>query len=478
MEGAISMFLAEEITATDERLNYLSHEELGLICPHPKCRELVFHKPCIEGKRVPHFSHFKETGKNCKLERKGNTHPSEPSNDSQSREQSLEKFQTKFKDILDQAIIYNPNQTISSINELKDCRLQGLSLVDTHKIDIPSWLSWFKEERKLIEEIALSLIKNNNELSKIQGRVLTYIVDYLCVPASEYILEDILYYVFYLLNKNLSVNNDSQEVCSKVIELILYVSKSLTFDEFPSEPIGKHEILNFAKTLGDIGTKLEKEHQRIINQPKTGHGWSSLFFHQGLYFSSAPSFWKEIEFEYIPGKRRKSKKGKINYLKIKGKSPQNLSIIWQTDVRGQHLIFKQNSVIFATFYQMNDGLIQWKPLSGFNKLSRQIAIPTWYEYDPILSTSLEQFFLQWLVSQGFAKELSLYCRKRLYHSALVKLLLLYMSYTAERTEISTETELLGSNMQVFLDKVAETYNNLLSGLVQDTPHMKKLYEVN
>jgi hypothetical protein len=155
-----------------------------------------------------------------------------------------------------------------------------------------------------------------------------------------------------------------------------------------------------------------------------------------------------------------------------------LSIIWQTDVRGQHLIFKQNSVIFATFSQMNDGLIQWKPLSGFNKLSRQIAIPTWYEYDPILSTSLEQFFLQWLVSQGFAQKLSLYSRKRLYHSALVKLLLLYMSYTAERTEISTETELLGSNMQVFLDKVAETYNNLLCGLVQEIPHMKKLYEVD
>ena len=283
--------------------------------------------------------------------------------------------------------------------------------------------------------------------------------------------------MFYLLTRNLSVNNDSQEVCSKVIELILYVSKSLTFDDFPSEPIGKCEILNFAKTLGEIGTKLEKEHQRIINQPKTGAAWSGLFLSQGLYFSSFPSFWKEIEFEYIPGKRRKSKKGKINYLKIKGKSPQNLSIIWQTDVRGQHLIFKQNSVIFATFSQMNDGLIQWKPLSGFNKLSRQIAIPTWYEYDPILSTSLEQFFLQWLVSQGFAKE-RFYCRKRLYHSALVKLLLLYMSYTAERTEISTETELLGSNMQVFLDKVAETYNNLLSGLVQDTPHMKKLYEVN
>ena len=33
MESAISMFLAETITADDERLNYLSYEELSLICP-------------------------------------------------------------------------------------------------------------------------------------------------------------------------------------------------------------------------------------------------------------------------------------------------------------------------------------------------------------------------------------------------------------------------------------------------------------
>lgn len=471
MEVAISMFLAEEITATDDKLNYLSHEELGLICPHPKCRELVFHKPCIEGKRVPHFSHFKETGKNCKLERKGNTHSSELSNDSQSREQSLEKFQTTFKDILDQAIINNRNQTISSINELKDCRLQGLSLVDRHKIDIKSWLSWFKEERKLIEKMALSLIKNYNKLSKTQGRVLTYIVDYLCVPASEYILEDILYYVFYLLNKNLSVNNDSQEVCSKVIELILYVSQSLTFDEFPSEPIGKCEILNFAKTLGDIGAKLEKEHQRIINEPRPGLALNKLF---GLYGSWAYESRKEIQLEYISGKRKKNKKGKISYVKIKGKSPQTLSICWETDGSEQHLIFKHNSVIVATFSKLNNGSLQWKPLPGLDKLSRQIAIPSWFRYDPILSTSLEQFFGGWLVSQEFAERLSLGCRKRTYFSALVELLLLYMSYTAERTE----TELLGIDMQVSLDEVAKTYKSLISGLVKDNPNMKKIYEVD
>jgi hypothetical protein len=162
MELAISMFLAEKITPDDERLNYLSHEELGLICPHPECRELVFFKPCIEGKRVPHFSHFKDTGKDCDLKTKNNTNTSKQDTDSESREQSLEKFQIKFKDILDQAIINNPNQTISDINELKNCRLQGISLVNKYKIDIKSWLSLFNQKRESISKLALSLYKNNN----------------------------------------------------------------------------------------------------------------------------------------------------------------------------------------------------------------------------------------------------------------------------------------------------------------------------
>jgi hypothetical protein len=475
MELAISMFLDEKLTPDDERLNYLSHEELGLICPHPECRELVFFKPCIEGKRVPHFSHFKDTGKDCDLKTKNNTNTSKQDTDSESREQSLEKFQIKFKDILDQAIINNPNQTISDINELKNCRLQGISLVNKYKIDIKLWLSLFNQKRESISKLALSLYNNNNELSEIQCRVLANIVDYLCVPASEYILEDTFYYVFYLLNKNVSVNKDYQEVCSKVIELIRYVDKSLIFNEFPSEPIGKREILNFAKTLGDIGTKLENEHQRLKNQYKPGGGFSSyLKSCSGLYGSWLFQSHEEVQFEYIPGRSKKNKKGKINYVEIKGKSPQKLSICWQTDASGQHLIFKHNSVIVATFSQLKNGSLQWKPLSQFDKLSRQIAISSWPPYDPILSTSLEQFFLGWLVSQEFAERLSLRSRKLEYLPALVKLLLRYMSYTAELTE----TELLGIDMQVSLNEVAKTYKSLISGLVQDTPHMKPIYEVD
>jgi hypothetical protein len=194
----------------------------------------------------------------------------------------------------------------------------------------------------------------------------------------------------------------------------------------------------------------------------------------GLYGWFASESWKEIQLEYICGKRKKNKKGKISYVKNKGKSPQTLSICWETDGSEQHLIFKHNSVIVATFSKQNNGSLQWKPLPGLDKLSRQIAIISWPRYHPILSTSLEQFFLGWLVSEEFAECLSLGSRRRQYFSALVKLLLLYMSYTAERTE----TELLGIDMQVSLDEVAKTYKSLISGLVKDNPHMKKIYEVD
>lgn len=479
MELATSMFLDEKLTPDDDRLNDQSYEELGLICD--VCRELVFFKPCIKRVRVSHFSHFKDTGKDCDLKTKNNTNTSKQDTDSESREQSLEKFQIKFHRILDQGIINYQN--ISDI-QLKNCKFHGKNLVDKYRIDINSWLSWFNEKswftekREPIRELALSLYKNNNELSEIQCRVFSNLVDYLCVPASEYILEDTLYYVFYLLNKNVSVNNDFQEVCFKVIELIRYIDweeykrakESLTFDDFQSEPIGKREILNFAKTLGHIGTKLENEHQRIKNQHTTGLNFNFCV----LYLTFASKSHEEIQFQYIPGKRKKNNKGKISYVEIKGKSRQKLSICWETDVSGQHLIFKHNSVIVATFSQLNNGSLQWKPLSELDKLSRQIAIPSRRPYDPILSTSLEQFFLGWLVSQEFAESLSLRSRKLEYLPALVKLLLRYMSYTAERTE----TELLGIDMQVSLNEVAKTYKSLISGLVQDTPHMKPIYEVD
>ncbi|MEG4800472.1 hypothetical protein QUB63_06210 [Microcoleus sp. ARI1-B5] len=216
---ARSIFLDKEFTPDDDTLNYESYKKLGLTCG--KCRQSIFFKRCKE--RVSHFSHFNETGKGCEWKTKNNTNTSKQDTDSESREQSLEKFQIKFHRILDRGII--TYQNISKI-QLKNCKVQGKTLVAQYRIDIESWLNEFNKEREKetepIREIALSIYKNNNELSEIQCRVLANLVDYLCVPPSKYILEDTLYYVFYLLNKNVSVNNDYQEVCSKVIEIISF----------------------------------------------------------------------------------------------------------------------------------------------------------------------------------------------------------------------------------------------------------------
>lgn len=470
MESAISMFLDEEFTSNDGRLNDQSYEELGLICP--KCRELVFFKPCIEGKRVAHFSHFKDTGEKCKPETKNNNNISKQDNDSESREQSLKKFQDKFEQIIKRAII---NCQGISDEEFEKCKTGGELLVDENKIDIDSLLHWFNNQREFIKELAMSFYPNKKS-SDIQRRVFLNIVDYLCVPASKNILTYIFYYIFSSLDKKVDIDNDFEKVCSKVIKLIICVNwqeeyklakESLAFDVFKNEPVGKREILDFAKTLSHTATELDKENERLK---------ASSFLGIGLYVTAQTNSYEEIKFWYIPGKWKKTKKGKIVFSKIKGRSHQELSICWQTNTSGQHLIFKDNSVIVATFSLLNNRSIQWKPLSEFNKLSKRIAISVcFFSYGEIVSTSLEQFFLKWLIGKEFAKRLSLESRRLTYVPELINLLLLYMAYAAERTEKFTEMR-LGIDTQVSRDEVAKTFNDLISGLVGETPRMKRIYK--
>ncbi|MEG5171149.1 hypothetical protein [Microcoleus sp. B3-D7] len=132
---AISMFLDKEFTPDDDTLNYESYKKLGLTCG--KCRELIFFKPG-RGERVSHFSHFKDTGKGCEWKTKNNTNTSNQDTDSESREQSLEKFQIKFKGIIERAIIQY--QKISSSQLLRQQIEEGKRLVAEYNINIEAWL--------------------------------------------------------------------------------------------------------------------------------------------------------------------------------------------------------------------------------------------------------------------------------------------------------------------------------------------------
>ncbi|MEG4962733.1 MULTISPECIES: hypothetical protein [unclassified Microcoleus] len=209
----VSLFSDEIYNPDDDRLNYESYEKLGLICG--KCRELIFFKKGTE--RVSHFSHFKTTGKDCQWRTGSDSNTLHT--DAEGREQSLERFQAKFKSIIEQGII--KHQQISS-SQLREQIKEGQKLVSTYKIDIDYWLRWFNQNRKLLRNLAKSLYQTNELVSEENQIILLNFVDYLCVPASEYILKDILYYVFGLLDKEISLKKYLEELPSKVIELMSY----------------------------------------------------------------------------------------------------------------------------------------------------------------------------------------------------------------------------------------------------------------
>ena len=92
---AIAIYSNEPFEADDERLNYESYKELSLICG--ECSEVIFLK---KGEiSSPHFSHFRDISKNYHGRKESDS--STQDSDSENRKQSLGKFQTKFKGIIE-----------------------------------------------------------------------------------------------------------------------------------------------------------------------------------------------------------------------------------------------------------------------------------------------------------------------------------------------------------------------------------------
>ena len=92
---AIAIYSHETFEADDERLNYESSKELSLI--GGECRESSFLK---KGEvSSPPFSHFRDIGTNYHW-RKGSDSSTQDT-DSEKKKQSLGKFPTKFKGIIE-----------------------------------------------------------------------------------------------------------------------------------------------------------------------------------------------------------------------------------------------------------------------------------------------------------------------------------------------------------------------------------------
>ena len=144
----IAIYSNETFEADDERLNYESYKELSLISG--ECRESSFLK---KGEvRSPHFSHFRDIGKNYHWRKWSDS--STQDTDSENKKQSLGKFPTKFKEIIERGIIQH--QQISS-SPIRNQIANGKILVAQYKIEREAWLMWFNENRNKIENIAQNL---------------------------------------------------------------------------------------------------------------------------------------------------------------------------------------------------------------------------------------------------------------------------------------------------------------------------------
>ena len=144
---AIAIYSNETFEADDERLNYESYKELSLI--GGECRESSFLK---KGEvRSSHFPHFRDIGKNSHWRKGSDSSTQDTDSD---RKQSLAKFQTKFKGIIERGIIQH--QEISS-SPIRNQIANGKILVAQYKIQREAWLRWFNENRNKIENIAQSL---------------------------------------------------------------------------------------------------------------------------------------------------------------------------------------------------------------------------------------------------------------------------------------------------------------------------------
>ena len=470
MKKALSMLLNEEFTSDDERLTYQSYEKLALICN--VCGELVFFKQGIE--RVSHFSHYKDTGKNkCRWRTK--SHDSTQNTDSEAKKQSLENFQKKIQDIIDEGIIKYQKISCSQLDDSRHQRRilvdridQGKSLVNQFYIDINLWLSRFYDERKHIQKFALSSYHNNS--SEIQRLVFSNIVHYLCLPASENILGNILYYVFFLLNKEVNLNNDFEVVRSQVIELIRYAEWEKEY-QVAQETLTSFNQPEIIEEVVAEDTNLEEP---IIS------------FGMGLYLGKDWPWQEEvleiiklktIKLQYILCHTTENKKGWVTYKEIIGQPLETISISWHENEEGdEQLTLWHNTTVVATFSLMVYGTIKWNSLPAYSMTKTTITKPINPYYYTIVSENLYSFFFKWLKSENFSKLFKIMSSKKVYPPRVVKLFLLFIAYLTERArKASFGDDGLTLKGKVYPESVDSIYKESLHQLVGNSKDLREYY---
>ncbi|MEG3870278.1 MULTISPECIES: hypothetical protein [unclassified Microcoleus] len=462
MKNAFSMSLNQTFTANDEVINYQSYVNLFLICD--VCKESVFfkkgsdlNKPGII--KAPHFSHYKDSGKNPCPERI-EIKTSSKSTDSEGKEQSLEKFHIKIQDIINEGITYSENITYP---ELEYHIKRGQQFINEYNIDINLWVENFYKNRYEIQKTALSLYHNKS--SESQCIFFSNIVLYLCLPINDKILIKLLYYVF-VFNKNIFVTNNIDEVFTKVIELISYIKLG---DEYQrgKRLIGFNDnnIDNISLSENNLETETVK--RKMV---KVQTRYSSIL--KAFYgISDEHEVLEKVEFHYYLccPKKVKTWRG-IVYKPIARKPSEKISITWHENIDGEYLNIWHNMSIVAIFYLTTDRTIKWEPLPEYFLTQSIIAQPENILLKPqehiIFSDNLSEFFSKWLNVWFFKEFFKSNALVSIYPPYFVKLLFLFRAFIGDGLTVG---------VNVNLEDINKIYKESLLELIGDSKSMKKKY---
>lgn len=465
MKNAFSMSLNKIFTADDDLIDYHSYDVLFLTCD--VCNESVFFKKRsnlnnLGVRRSAHFSHYKDTGKNdCPERTESNT--SSQYTDSEGKKQSLEKFQNKIQDIINEGITYFEN---ISYPELEYHIKRGEQLVFEYNIDINEWLTRFYNKRNDIKNLALNLYYNKS--SESQCMFFSNIILYLCLPVNENILRKILHYVF-VFNKNIFIDNDLDKVFTKVVELISYIKLGEEYQRGKSLTGFKGD--NITEVLLPEETNLERETVKP-KMVRIQTPYSSVL--KALYgISDEFEVLEKVELEYYLCRSKEVGTWRRTvYKPIPRKPSEKISISWHENKEGEYLNILYNMSIVAIFYLTTDRTIKWKPLPEYFVTQTIIAQPKNMIMKPqehIFSDNLSEFFSKWLnvwFFKGFFKQNALVL---IHPPYFVKLLFLFRAFIGDGLTVG---------VNVNPEDIDKIYKESLLELLGDSKSLKKKYLIS
>lgn len=208
---AKSMYNGGIIIAADE-VNYSDYKILGLRCL--ECGEEVFLKKGV--KKLPHFAHFQElinSPKDCSLRVTGYCEVWNQLTP-QGREQRRKLFQQFFLEML----ILSHKRFCENVNKARE--------IDGEREIINVYLDSFRGIKKdLIKECLQIYNQSSDESSIIQALILQEVIDYLCLPYTSHLLEQVIYYTIYQENNfylDFLVNPiNVYNICQKIKNVLL-----------------------------------------------------------------------------------------------------------------------------------------------------------------------------------------------------------------------------------------------------------------